>query len=74
MGFKEEEIFIIGQFGLVGLHFKAINKLLGHLIVNLELKLCQFGKVLNNSLLNKIEIIALLFCWHIKDTIVNLAL
>lgn len=74
MGLKEGEIFIIGQFGLVELHFKAINKLLGHLIVNLELKLCQFGKVLNSSLLNKIEIIAHLFCWHIKDTVVSLAL
>ena len=46
MGLIVEEIFTFGEFGLEDLLLKAIKKLLVPLIVNLELKLYQFGKQL----------------------------
>ena len=44
MDFREEEIFIIGLFGLEEHPSNRIREQLAHLIVSLELKPYLFGK------------------------------
>lgn len=53
--FKEEVIFIIGEFGLEVHYFNHIKLLLVLLIVNLELKAFLFGKLLKISQMKTIE-------------------
>jgi hypothetical protein len=53
--FKEEEMFIIGEFGRLVLILKLIKQQLVLLIVNLELNHCRYGRQLFNLLNRKIE-------------------
>jgi hypothetical protein len=53
---KEEEIFIIGEYGLVEHCFSHTKMQLDHLIASLVRKLFLFGILLNNLLHNNIEI------------------
>ena len=50
--FKEEGIFIIGVFGLEERILRSIERLLEHLIANLELRDYLFG-IVSRSLPNK---------------------
>jgi hypothetical protein len=65
---KGEEIFIIGVFGQVDQALSNILVLLVHLIVNLELKRCQFGKQFVKLLMQPIDRTHLQFYFLMKDT------
>lgn len=72
--FKEVEIFIIGEFGLLDLHFSLIKPQLDLLIVNLVPKACQCGKQYNNLHQNKADNTALNNYNHINAIQVNFQL
>jgi hypothetical protein len=61
--FKEEEIFIIGVFGLVEQALNNIIMLWVHLIVNLELKHYLSGKLFAKLLMQPTDHIILQFCY-----------
>lgn len=71
MIFKEEEIFIIGQFGLEDHHFNHMQMLLDHSTVSLERKLYQFGKQLLKPFKKKTEHTNQVFFYHTKSITVN---
>ncbi len=68
---KEEEIFIIGQFGLEDHLFNLMQMLSDHSTVNLERKLYQFGKQLLKLFKKKTEFTNQAFFYHTKSITVS---
>lgn len=72
MEFKEVEILTFGQFGQEELNFSHTSLTLETSIVNSELKLYQYGKLLSR-LLMPILLTSLQLCFFTKDITVDLA-
>lgn len=70
----EEEMYIIGEYGLEAHPLKVIPLPLDTSIVSLEHSLFQFGKPFARLLIRRIVIMIHRFFYLMKDTIVNFQL